>query len=93
MTADFETIRSAIVSGDFSNDQLDDLARAIKFARSQLAARVKRQVGFGSTVQFTSTRSGQVLTGTVEKMAQKYATVMTNQGRWKVPANMLTVIN
>jgi hypothetical protein len=29
--------------------------------------------------------------GTVEKIAQKFVTVNTGSGRWKVPANMLVI--
>jgi hypothetical protein len=30
--------------------------------------------------------------GTVTKMAQKYATISTTTGLWKVPANMLELV-
>ena len=40
-------------------------------------------------VKFYSHRAGYTVTGTVKKVAIKYVTVSTNQGLWRVPANML----
>lgn len=85
-------INSAICAGGFTNDELTSIIDAVKFARARLAQRVRFQVRTGSRVRFTSTKTGMVVDGTVTKMAQKYATVSTPQGLWKVPANMLEIV-
>jgi hypothetical protein len=85
-------INSAIIQGTFTNDQLNSILDAVKFARSRLAQQIKFTVRAGAEVKFTSSKNGVTYTGTVEKMAIKFATVKTAQGRWKVPANMLTVV-
>jgi hypothetical protein len=44
----------------------------------------------GANVQFTSSKNGMTYKGTVNKVGRKYVTVATQQGMWRVPANMLT---
>ena len=85
-------INTAIIQGTFTNEQLNSMIDAVKFARSRLAQQIKFTVRAGAEVKFTSSKNGMTYTGTVEKMAIKFATVKTPQGRWKVPANMLTVV-
>ena len=88
------TVRDAIYTiqyGNLSNAELDQIMEAVKYQRSVLARDVKRQLQRGDTVKFYSTRRGQTLQGAVEKVAIKYVTVVTSQGRWRVPANMLEV--
>ena len=85
-------INTAIIQGTFTNEQLNSMIDAVKFARSRLAQQIKFTVRAGAEVKFTSSKNGMTYTGTVEKMAIKFATVKTAQGRWKVPANMLTVV-
>ena len=82
-------VNSAIIAGNFTNDQLISIVDAVKFARSQLTQQNKRSMTLGTTVKFISSRTGQTLQGTVDKIAIKYITVRTPQGLWKVPANML----
>jgi hypothetical protein len=82
-------INTAIIQGSFTNDELTSMSDAIRFARSKLVNKVKFTISNGSRVKFTSNRTGMVMSGTVEKMAIKFATVNTGQGRWKVPMNML----
>jgi small-conductance mechanosensitive channel len=65
---------------------------AIKFKRKLLTERTKATLAIGDNVNFTSTRTGQNVTGVVVKIAIKYVTVRTVQGLWKVPANMLTKV-
>jgi hypothetical protein len=80
-------IRSAIITSGLSNDDLNDIAQAITYARSQLRTQVKRSLTVGNTVKFKD-RHG-VYVGTLTKVAIKFATVKTNQGTWRVPLNML----
>lgn len=89
--ATIQEINSAIISGVFTNDDLNSIANAVKYARSQLTQQTKRSLQLGATVRFTSSRTGQTLSGTVDKIAIKYITVRTPQGLWRVPANMLEV--
>jgi exosome complex RNA-binding protein Csl4 len=86
------TIVREIVAGDYTNEDLNKIGDAIRFARNQLTKQNRRSLVVGTNVQFTNTRTGQVVTGRVEKMALKFATVSTPSGRWKVPASMLTTL-
>ncbi len=82
-------IRGAIVSGQFSSDELETIAQALKFARNQLCRRNTFAFRTGDTVKFTSPRTGVTFRGTVDRVKQKYVLVATPQGRYNVPANLL----
>jgi hypothetical protein len=82
-------INTAILQGNFTNDQLTSVIDAVKFARARLTEQNKRALRLGTAVKFTSTKTGVTLQGVVDKIAIKYVTVRTTQGLWKVPANML----
>ena len=87
-------INSAIMHGDFTNEQLNSIGDAIRFARAQLVARNKSVLTIGSNVKFTSSTKGTFI-GTVEKINRKFVIVRENGktfGNWKVPANMLEVL-
>ena len=87
-----QDINTALVTGSFTNDQLTSVIDAVKFARSRLARATKVTLRIGDNVNFTSSKTGQNLTGVVMKIAIKYVTVKTIQGLWRVPANMLNKI-
>lgn len=87
-----QAINVAILEGGFTNDQLSSISDAVRFARARLIDQAKCTIKRGSTVEFTSSKTGRTMQGTVEKVAIKFATVNTIQGRWKVPMNMLTVV-
>ena len=87
-----QTVNAEILAGNFTNEQLSSVIDAVKFARARLSEKNKRSITLGSNVNFTSSKTGQNLTGVVMKIAIKYVTVKTVQGLWRVPANMLTVI-
>lgn len=89
---DIKQINSAIISGNFSHEQLASIVEAVKYARSRLAHTVKYSLRVGDTVNFTQTRTGRNITGFVTKIAIKYVTVKTTDGLWKVPAAMLTKV-
>jgi small-conductance mechanosensitive channel len=89
---DIKAINSAIITGVWTNDQLSSMIDAIKFARARLTETTKRGLRLGDNVNFTSSKNGQNVTGVVMKIAIKYVTVRTVQGLWRVPANMLTVV-
>ena len=88
-----QQVNQTIMFGNFTNTELDAIIDAVKFARSQIANQNKREMRVGTLVKFTSTRTGQVVTGTVKKVNIKYILVNeTNKpSTWKVPANMLEV--
>ena len=82
-------INSAILQGNFTNEQLNSILDAVKFARTQLRDQVRRELKIGELVQFKSTRNGMVYKGTLESIKIKNAIVETPVGRYKVPMNML----
>ena len=86
---DIKQVNSAIMFGDFSNTELNSIIDAVKFRRAQMQKTARYTLKIGSQVQFTSSKTGQRVTGTISKVALKYATVSTGQGLWKVPMNML----
>ena len=86
-------INTAIMQGDFSNEELNSIGDAIRFARAQLVVRNKSALTIGSTVKFTSSTRGTI-SGVVKKINRKFIIVdQPGQFRsWKVPANMLEVL-
>ena len=88
-----QMINTAILNGTWSNAELMSMTDAVKFARKRLTERNKASLRVGDAVNFTSTRTGQNVTGTVVKIAIKYVTVRTVQGLWRVPANMLNKVD
>lgn len=88
-----QTLNTEIINGTWTNAELSSMIDAIKFKRKLLTERNKAQLSIGDTVNFTSTRTGRNVTGTVVKIAIKYVTVRTLEGLWKVPANMLNKVD
>lgn len=87
-----QDINSTIISGQFTNDQLNSIVQAVTFARNQLAQKTRFTLVKGSQVKFTSSRNGQTVLGTVEKVNRKFVIVRESGkafGTWRVPANML----
>lgn len=89
---DIKQVNSAIMFGSWTDAELRSMIDAVKFNRSQLSKSVKRSLSVGDSVSFTSSKTGQTVTGIVVKIAIKYVTVKTHQGLWRVPANMLSVV-
>jgi transcription elongation factor len=85
------------MQGDLSNEELNSIGDAIRFARAQLVARNKSVLSIGSKVKFTSSTRGTI-SGVVKKINRKFILVDTQNpgsftsGVWKVPANMLEVM-
>jgi hypothetical protein len=86
-------INGAILAGGFTNQELVSIIDAVKYARSRLTQAAKASLMCGDRVQFTSTKLGTTLQGTVTKIAIKYVTVHTPRGAWRVPANMLAKVD
>jgi small-conductance mechanosensitive channel len=87
-----QTVNSEILASNFTNDQLTSIIDAVRYARAQLGKRSIRALSIGDNVNFNSTKLGRNVTGVVTKIAIKYVTVKTVAGLWRVPANMLTVV-
>jgi hypothetical protein len=86
---DINTINGAIMRGGYSNDDLNSIMDAVKYARSKLGRAKLRAFGVGDSVKFTSNRNGKVYKGVVEGVKIKNVIVNTAMGRFRVPANML----
>ena len=89
---DIKEINSSIMFGSFNNDELTSLIDAVKYARNRLQKQTIRSLMVGDNVNFNSVKLGRNVTGVVTKIAVKYVTVSTTQGHWRVPANMLTLV-
>jgi hypothetical protein len=85
-------IKAEILTGGFDNAQLQELIETVQYARAQLGKTVKRQLQPGVNVSFVSNRSGQRVSGTVERVAIKNIVVRTHLGLYRVPANMIEVV-
>ena len=88
MTA--QDIIREIKTASFTNSELNDMGRAIQFARAQLAQEVKREIYPGLTVYFKN-RAGSRVIATVESVKIKNAIVNSNGYRYRVPCNMLEI--
>ena len=77
------------------SDQLKEVADAIQLKRQFLAKQAIKNFIVGDMVQFTSSRTGGTVNGTVKKVNKKYVIVSTHIGgeQWRVPATMLTKIS
>ena len=89
---DIKQINSAIMFGTWTDTELGSMIDAIKFARASLQKQTIRGLTLKSNVEFTSNKTGRTMRGFVTKIAQKYVTVDTGMGLWRVPANMLKVV-
>ncbi len=87
-----QEINRAIISGVFTNDDLNSIVDAIKYARAQLTKQNKRTFRLGDQVKFTSNRNGLTYVGTVRKVKIKFILVNTPGGLFNVPANMLEAV-
>ena len=83
-------IARAIIANGYSNDELNNIADAIRFARTQLTRRNASTFVIGSRVAFVNSKTGVRFTGKVNKVKQKFVLVDTDVGvRYNVPAAML----
>ena len=87
-----QSVTAEIISGKFTNEELSSLIDAVKYARSRLGKQTLRALRLGDNVNFTSSRTGQNITGVVTKIMPKNVIVSSLKGLYKVPASMLTVV-
>ena len=88
-----QQVNSAIMLQTWTNTELSSMIDAVKWNRANLARQIKRSIMVGDNVEFTSNKTGRLTRGFVTKIAIKYITVNTGMGLWRVPANMLTVVD
>jgi uncharacterized protein YwbE len=87
-----QQVNSAIMLQTWTNTELSSMIDAVKWNRANLANQIKRSIQVGDNVEFTSSKTGRLTRGFVTKIAIKYVTVNTGMGQWRVPANMLSVV-
>jgi uncharacterized protein YwbE len=87
-----QDVNKAIMLQEWTNTELSSMIDAVKWNRERLAKRIKYSIRVGDNVEFTSSKTGRLTRGFVKKVAIKYVTVDTGMGLWRVPANMLTVV-
>ncbi len=84
-----------IVNGiaQMDNDEINKIIRAVQVRRDQLHFQKTKSFNPGDRVEFTSSRTGMVLAGTVSKVKIKYVAVNCDNGqRWNIPGGMLRMI-
>ena len=86
-------VNSAIMLQTWTDVELRSMIDAVKWNRNQLVNQVKSSIRVGDNVEFTSSKTGRLTRGFVTKIAIKYVTVNTGMGLWRVPANMLSVVD
>lgn len=87
-----DKIVETLTSGRLTNYDIELVARALKFARSQLGNEIKRDLRPGVNVKFFHPKQARDVQGTVNRIKQKYVLVDTPQGRYNVPANLLETV-
>ena len=83
-------VNTAIMQGDFTNEELNSIGDAIRFARAQLGQQNKYTLRVGTKVKFTSSRTGMEVSGDVQKINRKFIIVKSGMTNWRVPASMLS---
>ena len=84
-----------IINSIFTMDSSDinKIIEAVKLRRNQLHFQNTRSFNPGDRVQFTSSKTGQIITGSVDKVKIKYILVNADNGqRWNIPGGMLRLI-
>jgi hypothetical protein len=81
-----------ITFGNLSNEDLNNIIQSVKYARSRLGRSVVRSVVRGDSVSFYNSRKSVTMQGVVDSVKIKNVIVNVNGTRWRVPANMLTVV-
>ena len=89
---DLFQIVTAINNTGFTNKQLDEISDAVRYARASLGHRVARTLTPGVEVKFTDRKRDKVVLGHVESIKIKNAIVITPQGKYRVPMNLLEAV-
>ena len=88
-----QQINQAIMTQSWTNVELNSMIDSVKWNRERLSKQIKRSITIGDNVEFTSSKTGRLTRGFVTKVAIKYVTINTGRGMWRVPDNMLTVVD
>lgn len=86
-----QDVNSAIMFGQFTNDQLDSILAAVKYRRAQVGREARRSIMMGDVVKFTHPKTGRTHQGSVVKINIKNVKVKEGFTTWNVPANMLSI--
>ena len=90
---DIKAINTAIITGTFTNADLDSIQDAVKFAKSRIASQLSCTLLKGSKVTLSHAKLGGRVTGTVLKVKIKKADVKLDSGMiYTVPLAMLTAV-
>lgn len=84
-------ILNQILTMDSSD--INKIVEAVKMRRDQLHFKSTQNFKAGDRVEFTSSRTGAVLAGTVSRVKIKYVVVNCDNGQtWNIPGGMLRPI-
>jgi hypothetical protein len=73
-----------------NNDQLSQVVDAVQLRRQYLTRQATHSLNIGDKVSFTSSKTGQLKTGCITKVARKYITIDCGlYDVWRVPGNMV----
>ena len=73
-----------------SSEDFALVARMFKSQQKFNQEKAKASFFVGQEVQFTNSKTGEVVSGTLVKKNPTYQHVKTESGTWKVPASMLS---
>jgi len=87
-----DSLNSAIIAGNLSNDELDSVIAAVKYARARIARKNAAKLSVGAMVTFTDPRNGDKFKGRVESIKIKNASVRCAGTLYRVPMNLLSLV-
>jgi hypothetical protein len=88
--ATLQEINQSIMFNGLTNDQLDSVIMAVKFARTSITrANVRYNFKVGSKVKFRNSKRNEISYGVITKIARKFITVQVGSTMWRVPGNMV----
>lgn len=82
-----QEVNHAVMFGSFTDDQLNSVWAAVKYAKAQKARANIWTFRVGDDVRFNG--KGRAVVGKVTKLGRKYVQVKEGYTTWRVPANML----
>lgn len=86
----YQEVITAILNNGYTNDELNGIAQSVQHARKNMGMVNKFTLKVGQDVKFN--HAGVMRTGIIKKINRTTMTVSTDNGMWKVPANMLTPV-
>lgn len=84
-------INQAIITGNFTADEVRSFYDAYKFAAGQLSRKNTFSLRRGVNVKFTG-RNGREVQGVVDDVKVKNVIVVVGNTRYRVPASLLTEV-